>query len=188
MTELLLHQTITTLFQQTHYPLRPCSCCLCFISVLCRLFTSFAVRPLFSACLARPPHPYLRDRRPLVLPLRLQLQDHVVFLWRPVSLPHVGSDVVRIPLATLAVAASRNVLRHRIPVVLAELCHAPQQRLVLLATPVSLPDPRPQHLLVPLHALRVVAVRHHFSSRFLPSPTLAHRHPVALAHRRHCLS
>ena len=139
----------------------------------------------------------------VVAPLLLQAQNLVVLLRRPGSTPHrrasppplhVDPDVVRVPLAALGGAAARDPERDLLPVV-AELLDQLQQQPVLLRRPRALRltpprrphllNARPQHLLVPLHALRVVAPGHVCRSLAPRAPTLRDLHPVVaeLLHR-----
>lgn len=147
---------------------------------------------------------HLRNGRPLVSPLLLQLQNQIILLLRPIANHHLRSftlpllqirtNVVVIPLAALAGTAPRDVLRDLLPV-RSVLLHQHQQHVVLVLRPRALhldtthrphfPNARLQHLLVALHALRVVAGLHHYFSPSSLTPTLRHLHPVLGAHFLH---
>lgn len=147
---------------------------------------------------------HLRNGRPLVSPLLLQLQNQIILLLRPIANRHlrafplplfqIRTDVVVIPLAALAGTAPRDVLRDLLPI-RSVLLHQHQQHVVLVLRPRALhldathhphfSNARLQHLLVALHALRVVAGFHHYVSPSSLTPTLRHFHPVLCAHLLH---
>mmetsp|Transcript_9035 Transcript_9035/g.20724 ORF Transcript_9035/g.20724 Transcript_9035/m.20724 type:complete len:273 (-) Transcript_9035:226-1044(-) len=102
----------------------------------------------------RPPRQQLRDLRPLVVELRVRLDDRRVLLGGPPLLAHVGVEVVVPSLPDLLPRPPRHVGRQRRPRLDAKAGHQVGHPVVLLLRPGTLDAlGRARRLLARLHGL-----------------------------------